>query len=213
MRTVVFKKFVLVPVCLCLVFLSNCSEKKSSDDKSASVDTIAVKVLDGDTFVLSSGKKVRIAIIDTPESGEPFHNEALIYLEKLVLGKKVSLKLAGSGSDRYNRTLAEVYVDSVNVGRSLLNAGLALVYQYPDNAYLKDEYLPYQIEAIERKAGIWSLPEPVAEEYYVYIKGSFRFHRPLCYTLKKTSPEKFRRIETRNQALLQGFSPCRNCRP
>ena len=56
-------------------------------------------------------------------------------------------------------------------------------------------------------------PEPVAEEYYVNIDGSFRFHRPLCFTLKKTNPEKLRRIKTRKQALLQGFSPCRNCRP
>jgi len=109
--------------------------------------------------------------------------------------------------------LAEVYVDSVNIGRSLLSAGLALVYQYPDNKYLIDNYLPYQIEAIEKKIGIWSLPEPVAEEYYVNIDGSFRFHRPLCFTLKKTNPEKLRRIKTRKQALLQGFSPCRNCRP
>jgi len=213
MRTVAFKKSVLIFGCLCLIFLSNCSEKKSSDDKSVSADTIAVSVLDGDTFVLSSGKKVRITMIDTPESGEPFYNEASAHLASLVLGKKVSLKPVGSGYDRYKRMLAEVYVDSVNIGRSLLSAGLALVYQYPDNKYLIDNYLPYQIEAIEKKIGIWSLPEPVAEEYYVNIDGSFRFHRPLCFTLRKTNPEKLRRIKTRKQALLQGFSPCRNCRP
>ncbi|MCD6162361.1 MAG: thermonuclease family protein [candidate division Zixibacteria bacterium] len=205
------KAFLILFISISLL-VPSCGKEKSKDEKTISTK-IAVTVYDGDTFTLSSGKKVRIAMIDTPEKGEPFCDEATQYLSDLVLGKEVSLKPIGKGIDRYGRTLAEVYVDSANVSQLMLKAGLAVLYLFKDNAYLKDEYLQYQIYAYENKIGIWSLPEPVAEEYYINIKGSYRFHRPLCFHLKKVDISKIRRIATRAEAIKQGLSPCRNCRP
>ena len=152
-------------------------------------------------------------MIDTPESGEPFYEEASLYLANLILNKEVSLKPVGSGFDRYGRIIAEAFVDSTNVSQSILGSGLAVIYLFKNNAYLKDKYLPFQIEAMEKKIGVWSLPEPVPEKYYINLKGSYRFHRPLCSHLKKTDPNKFQIIKSREQALKMGLSPCRNCRP
>lgn len=37
---------------------------------------IAVRVIDGDTFVLANGRVVRLIGINTPEYGEPYYEEA-----------------------------------------------------------------------------------------------------------------------------------------
>ncbi len=57
------------------------------------------RVVDGDTFVLKSGDKVRLIGVDTPESYDPnkpveyFAEEAKVFLEKLISGKSVRLGL------------------------------------------------------------------------------------------------------------------------
>jgi micrococcal nuclease len=205
------------------IFLSInvCSTSENSHDKLSqqnqsiqpSDSVYVTQVFDGDTFVLSSGETVRIALIDTPESGEPLYDEAGQYLSGLILGKKVTLMPLGSGTDHYGRTLAEVFIDTINVGYSVLQAGMAYLYLYRENIHLKEVYLQAQKQAITAKSGIWALPDPVPEKYYINLKGSFRFHRPLCTHLKKANLENIRRIGTRIEALNKGLSPCRTCRP
>lgn len=211
-----------ITVFCCLLLLANCGDdkseksKQSSDNKTSQESTrfgTVISIVDGDTFVLSSGRSVRIDAIDTPESGEAFYDEAREYLTELVFGKKVVLHLVGPGLDRYGRILAEVYVDSINVGLSILKKGMGLLYLFPDNAYLKAKYLPVLLQAQQKKSGIWSLPEPVAEEFYINVRGSYRFHRPLCYHLKNVDRSKMQIIRSREEAFALGLSPCRNCNP
>jgi endonuclease YncB( thermonuclease family) len=219
----VFRRQDCIITALCgLLLLVSCGDDKPEKSRSSTDDKatqgairfgIVYAIVDGDTFVLSSGKSVRIDAIDTPESGEPFYDKATEYLEELILGKKVILHLVGPGFDRYGRILAEVYVDSVNVGLSMLRTGMGWLYLFPDNAYLKDKYLPALLHARKSKIGIWSLPEPVAENYYVNVKGSYRFHRPLCFHLKNVEESKLQIIKSRKEAFALGFSPCRNCDP
>ena len=107
---------------LILPAVFSCSEKKPRESNPP-VKRVVVTVYDGDTFVLSSGEKVRLSMIDAPETGQPYAAEAAQYLSQLVLGRKVRLKFTGSGHDRYGRILAEVYIDSINVAISLLKKG------------------------------------------------------------------------------------------
>jgi len=193
-----------------VVIWPSCAKKK---EKRPAAEEVVTVIIDGDTFILSSEKTVRIAMIDTPESGDPYAAKAESLLSHLVLGKKVALAPLGLGLDRYGRTLAEVFVDSMNIGKTLLDSGLALLYLYPDNIRLKNAYLGSQQLAIQRAIGIWSLPAPVPEKCYFNVKGSYRFHRPLCFHLKKTDPHRLVRIDTRLDALRQGLSPCRSCQP
>lgn len=219
----VFKRQRCFITALCsLLLLVSCGDDKSEKTKRSAENRVAHgsirfgtvdAVVDGDTFVLSSKKSVRINVVDTPESGEPFYDEATEYLEELVLGKEVILHLVGPGFDRYGRILAEVYVDSINVGLSILKAGMGWLYLFPDNVYLKDKYLPAFLRARQSKLGVWSLPEPVAENYYINVKGSYRFHRPLCFHLKNVEKSKLQIIKSRKEAFALGFSPCRGCNP
>lgn len=205
-----------------LILLINChSESDQSqiqhlthNEQCSQPDSIYVtQVFDGDTFVLSNGQKVRIVMIDTPETGQPLYDQATTCLSELILNRAIKLKPCGSGTDRYERILAEVMLDTVNIGRRMLYNGLAVLYAYPDNKHMIDNYLPAQTSAIERHVGLWGLPAPVTEDFYINISGSYRFHRPLCSHLKNSDPAKFICYESREEALKNGLSPCRSCKP
>lgn len=200
----------ILPALLAIVIA--CGGEQKPDSKATTADT-AKTVIDGDTFVLTSGKTVRIVMIDTPEEGQPYCDSARAALADLVEGQAVRLVPIGRDEDRYGRLLAEVYVDTLNIGAAMMRSGLARLYLYRDNVRLKSKYLPLQVRAIDNETGIWSLPEPEPEDYYIRVAGSYRFHRPLCMNLKRVDTAKMRFVRSRRQALLEGYSPCRNCKP
>jgi endonuclease YncB( thermonuclease family) len=116
-----------------------------------------VRVFDGDTIEVLVGRqprRVRLSGIDTPERGQPWAERAKQALARRVLRKEV--RVNDVGTDRYGRTLGEVYADNVCVGCELVREGNAWVYR----RYTNDEVL-YELEAEARAAhrGLWSLPE------------------------------------------------------
>ena len=87
---------------------------------------------DGDTCTSLLGEKIRLACIDTPEikgkRSEP--QKALLvrnYLNKLIKNQEVSIKRITS--DRYGRTVAELYKDKLNIQKHLVDVGLAKIYK------------------------------------------------------------------------------------
>jgi micrococcal nuclease len=195
-------------------FFIACSQDKPSDKKQAVPGKeIVADVYDGDTFRMSSGKKVRIVGIDTPETGERFHDEAKDYLARLIINKEVTLKPLAAGKDRYQRTLAQVFVDTMDIGLTMIREGYAQLYLFSDDNFLKERYLPVLKAAISQKKGLWGVQPPKPEAYYLTVKGSYRFHRPLCPSLKNANPKNLKKVNTRLEALENGLSPCRNCHP
>ncbi len=85
------------------------------------------RVVDGDTLEVSSGDRVRLIGIDTPEVGECGDDEAAAVLRRLVDGRRVSL-VAGASQDRdrYGRLLRYVEVDGVDANLVLLQRGRAI---------------------------------------------------------------------------------------
>jgi Staphylococcal nuclease homologue len=84
-------------------------------------------VVDGDTVDVSTGQRVRVVGIDTPERGECGYEEASDRMTALVGGAAVAL-VGGARDDvdRYGRILR--YVDGPNgdAGRALIVEGLAI---------------------------------------------------------------------------------------
>ncbi len=216
--TVIIRCF-LCSIVIFYVGCSNTSENRrntSTDDQkliSQSDSIYVTKIIDGDTFVLSNNETVRIVMIDTPEKHEPLYHEAGAHLDSMISHKAVRLIRSGEGHDRYGRVLAEVMLDTINIGCRMLYDGYAVMYPYSNTKHLIDNYLPAQNSAISRDVGLWALPGPVAEEFYISISGSYRFHRPLCGHIKNSDPSRFRRYENREEALKAGLSPCRTCKP
>ena len=87
---------------------------------------------DGDTCTTTTGERVRLACIDTPElvgmRAEPVPAKAARdLLRNLVMGKKVRIRRITE--DRYGRTVAELFVGMTNVQREMVATGHAEVYQ------------------------------------------------------------------------------------
>lgn len=89
-------------------------------DSAFSQETGRVKkVYDGDTVLLSDGRKIRYLGINTPEWQEPFYLKAKKLNESLVMGKDVRLEFDKERVDKFSRLLAYVYV-----GEQMVNAKL-----------------------------------------------------------------------------------------
>ena len=101
---------------------------KSNDFKSIKI----ISCYDGDTCTSSEGEKIRLACIDTPEiRGNKINKEqaflARDFLNSKVKGKYVSLKRITT--DRYNRTVGELYINKINIQELIYQKGFAKIYR------------------------------------------------------------------------------------
>ena len=86
---------------------------------------------DGDTCTTTTGEKIRLACIDTPElrgrKADPVPATAgRGYLRELVVDNSVGVRRVAT--DRYGRTVAELFVDGSNVQQQLVASGHADIY-------------------------------------------------------------------------------------
>jgi len=119
-------------------------------------------VFDGDTFRTSSGEKIRLLGINTPEiahgnqAAQSYGREAKRRLTALIAGQTVRLRLDKDKHDKYGRTLAQIYLrDGRWVNAIMVEEGLAHVYTFAPNFYWASALL--KIEAIARNnmRGLW----------------------------------------------------------
>lgn len=132
------------------------------EPKAAINEGIVVKVVDGDTIIVSGFGSVRLIGVDTPETVDPrkpvecMGPEASEFTKRIALGKKVQLKgdpLAGD--DPHGRTLAYVFLP----GGSLLNEevlrrgyGKTTSFHYQR----KKAFLAAEREARSKRLGGWT---------------------------------------------------------
>ncbi|HEY0192362.1 MAG TPA: thermonuclease family protein [Kofleriaceae bacterium] len=119
------------------------------------------RVIDGDTIVVTGGRKIRYLLVDAPETTDGHHAcygaSAAAFNAALVLGKTVELSYDAVCDDRYGRTLAYVRVGDVDVNRSLLDRGYACLLHIPPDGDDRAAELG-AVEAAARAAGrgLWS---------------------------------------------------------
>jgi micrococcal nuclease len=176
---------------------------------------IISRVVDGDTMELKGGDRLRLLALDTPEEGEPYYNEATSLARRLTLGQQARIEFAKRRRDKYGRLLGYLYIDSLFINRIIIDSGFGYVYLFSDNELASEPVrlmLQAQKSAISRKVGLWSLPRE-AETAYINNPGSFRLHRPSCRSLGDLKPGRFQQFASREDGLMTGLSPCRNCKP
>ncbi|MEZ5360133.1 MAG: thermonuclease family protein [Candidatus Zixiibacteriota bacterium] len=204
--------FILIIAVLGLILLRVFDRgEQRQDDGSFTV----IRVVDGDTVELDGRGTVRFLFIDTPEKGEMYYDSAKIFLQETILGKRVSVVPGSRARDSYGRLLGFIYLDTVLINLELVNRGFAGLYLYPenmDNQLLVERFIEAQRLSIDNNRGIWSLPH-VEEEFYIGNVHSLRFHRPDCTSIRRMKSDNSVRFDSRTEALYQGYSPCRNCKP
>lgn len=136
-----------------------------SDERAVVSDTgvaNVIRVIDGDTFEIDGGERVRLIGVDTPESVKPdasvecFGKESSEYLRALVEGREVRLERDRTDRDRYARLLRYAYLGEIFVNEQIVREGYAESVAYkPDIA---KQLVLDQAEKTARaeKRGRWS---------------------------------------------------------
>jgi micrococcal nuclease len=152
------KYVALLLVILCLVGSSGCVGSDIDSSAHALEFVNVTEVIDGDTIVISSGERVRLIGVDTPEVGELYYSEAKQYMVHRVLGKVVGLEKDVSETDNYGRLLRYVWVGDEMVNKELVLSGLAFSKAYRPDTHYQDIFDSAEVMAKENGVGLWSVP-------------------------------------------------------
>jgi micrococcal nuclease len=139
--------------------------KEGADDRREIRKVI--RVVDGDTIVVSPNEKVRLIGVDTPETVHPkkivecFGRDAKEFTRRAVEGKTIRLVLDDVNrvrrhKDRYGRTLAYAYLeDGRMLNRELIRQGYAHAYTRFRFRY-RVEFRQLEHAARDQAVGLWS---------------------------------------------------------
>ena len=95
----------------------------------ANMNLVKIKnCYDGDTCTTESGEKIRLACIDAPEirgkNADPLKAKASKeFINNLLSNKKVTIKRIDT--DRYGRTVAEIFIEGINIQKLMVKNGFA----------------------------------------------------------------------------------------
>lgn len=126
------------------------------------------RVVDGDTLVILAEENTKIKIrftgIDAPESRnvgirkqvQVFGYEAKVFLTKYLSKKRIRLEFDIQKLDRYDRTLAYVYLeDGTFLNRFLVEKGYARVATFPPNVKYVEVFRKSEEKARMKNLGLW----------------------------------------------------------
>lgn len=120
------------------------------------------RAVDGDTLKLSTGERIRLIGVDTPETKHPkkpveyFGKEAAAFTRREIEGREVRLEYDWQKQDKYGRILAYVYriPDNFFLNVEIIKQGYGHAYTRFPFKYL-DEFRTYEREAREERRGLW----------------------------------------------------------
>lgn len=137
-------------------------DEKSTDVLGTTGETHTVtKVIDGDTFQIETGQKVRFIGIDAPETVDPrrsvgcFGKEASDHLKTLLLNKEVTLVKDVSETDSFRRLLRYVYLDNVFINEQLVKEGFATSKTFPPDVKYQTILKEAELNAFTNSQGLW----------------------------------------------------------
>ena len=127
------------------------------------------KIIDGDTIHIGINK-IRLHGIDAPEidqactiKDKKWHCglESALALKKLVLDNNINCVV--SDIDKYQRYIAECFINNQNINKIMVRNGWAIAYRYYSLDFVEDEKL-----AKKDKIGLW---KGEFQEPYLYRKS------------------------------------------
>lgn len=116
-------------------------------------------VYDGDTVTLSTGDRVRLRWVNTPEMRpkQPFAQEAKEAAQRFVEGRRVKLIVdPDNARDGYGRIIAGLQTERGSLSEHLLEQGLAHLFVIPPNDTDLAPLIAAQSRAKKAHKGIWT---------------------------------------------------------
>lgn len=139
--------------------------QQGSGASGSAASAPVTRVVDGDTVAVrldGREEKIRLIGVDTPESVKPgtpvqcYAKAASAETERLVEGRRVTLRYDAERRDRYGRLLAYVYRDALFVNAELVERGYARTLTIPPNVAHADQFARLAREARSEGRGLWS---------------------------------------------------------
>jgi len=122
------------------------------------VKSQTIKIVDGDTIHLN-GEKIRFTGIDTPELKQTCLKDGIedpcgVTAKQILIDKigNDNVECISEGKDRYQRTLAECFVNNESLSSYLVRSGYAFAYRKYSKKFVQDEDY-----AKINKIGMWSM--------------------------------------------------------
>ena len=117
---------------------------------SLDATAIVLSIVDGDTFDSFPLGRIRVADIQTPESGQPGYEASRSYLLNLIGGARIYLNVDNDRvDDPYHRLICVVYVrynatHLLNVNKRMIESGNTVVSDYTDNEFNPNTWNEYE---------------------------------------------------------------------
>jgi micrococcal nuclease len=115
------------------------------------------EIVDGDTFTIENGNKIRLIGINTPEYGMYFYEEAKDVLALIIKGKKVLIERDISDIDRYGRLLRYAYYGQLFVNLEMVIRGFANSFTYPPDVKYQEKFIEAEKYARANNLGLWAI--------------------------------------------------------
>jgi micrococcal nuclease len=150
---------------LIIFFLTSCTNVSANSFPKVQV----VSIGDGDTITVQQQESkitVRLACIDAPETSQKGGTASTIYLKQLLsAGNSVELRTVTT--DRYGRTVGEIYQNGNSINLKMVEQGQAVVYdRYLDAcSQTKEDFLEAEQQAQLANRGFWSEPNVMPWDY------------------------------------------------
>ena len=123
-------------------------------------------------------------------------------------------------SDRYGRTLGVVIVDGKNVNEMLLKEGLAEIMYMPPSEFYPFNWANSNTHVADTHSSSSSSSSHSTESSSSSTSGNYignsntgKFHDSSCQSVSKMSDRNKVSFSSRNQAINQGYIPCKICNP
>ncbi|MFS0753064.1 thermonuclease family protein [Oceanobacillus sp. 1P07AA] len=152
------------------------TEESTTDKELVTID----RVVDGDTVIVEfedrNTERIRLLLIDTPESvhpekePQPYGEESSEFAKGVLQeGKEVEIERGNPERDNYERILAYIWVDGENFNQLMIEEGYARVgYVYEPNTKYLEEFEEAQQQAEEEGENIWSIDGYVESRFENY---------------------------------------------
>jgi endonuclease YncB( thermonuclease family) len=195
-----------------------------------------INVHDGDTVTVldkdNHKTHIRLQGIDAPELKQKYGAESQKNLERMVMGKQVTI--VWTKIDKYRRTVGTIMLDGKDVNIEQVKAGLAWHFKKYEDEQKPEDRLTYakaEAEARAAKLGLWQDADPTPPgDYRVAVKearwgpppppgtiignkNSKKYHRPDCPGYKDMAEKNRVFFKTVAEAEAAGYKRAGNCPP